>query len=162
VRFSLAHALALDGEQSEQNEPLAESIKLYRKVLDEYPRARAPMGHDPEQSRQCASDTRRAGEEAVAAFRDALQEWTRAHVPLQWAMTQMNLALVYRALFDKDHQPGHLGDALEAADGALEEFRKANAAFYIEKAERQRGEILAAKGKLNHAGTRPKRLGRDN
>jgi hypothetical protein len=77
-----------------------------------------------------------------------LQELTRARVPLDWAMTQMNLALVYRALFDKDHQPRHLDDALGAADGALEEFRKAKAVFYIDKAERQRKNILAAKGKL--------------
>jgi hypothetical protein len=68
-------------------------------------------------------------------------------VPLQWAFTQMNLALVDRALFDKDHQPRHLDDALKAADGALEEFRKANADSYIEKAERQRAEILAIKYK---------------
>ena len=59
----------------------------------------------------------------------------------------MNLALVYRALFQKDHQLRHLDDALAAADGALEEFRKAKAAFYIEKAERQRKEILALKDK---------------
>jgi tetratricopeptide (TPR) repeat protein len=87
-------------------------------------------------------------EEAVAAYREALQAGTRARSPLDWAFTQMNLALVYRALFDKDQQSRHLDDALEAADGALEEFRKANAAFYIDKAERQRGEIFAAKGKL--------------
>jgi hypothetical protein len=60
----------------------------------------------------------------------------------------MNLALLYRALFDKDHPPRHLDGALEAVDGALEEFRKANVAFYIDKAKRQREEILAAKGKL--------------
>jgi len=82
-------------------------------------------------------------EEAVAAYREALQENTRERVPLDWAMTQMNLALVYRALFDKDHEPRHLDDALEAADGALEEFRKAKADFYIEKAERQCGDILS-------------------
>jgi hypothetical protein len=62
-------------------------------------------------------------------------------------MTQYNLSLVYRAFFDKDHQLRHLDDALEAADGALEEFRKANAAFYIDKAEHQRAEILALKSK---------------
>jgi hypothetical protein len=70
-----------------------------------------------------------------------------ARAPLRWAGTQQNLALVYRALCDKDHQPRHLDDALEAVDGALEEFRKANAAFYIAKAERQREKILAAEGK---------------
>jgi hypothetical protein len=37
----------------------------------------------------------------------------------------MKLALVYRALFDKDHQPRHRDDTLEAADGAVDEFRKA-------------------------------------
>jgi hypothetical protein len=36
-------------------------------------------------------------------------------------MTQVNLALVYRALFGKDQEPRHLDDALEAVDGALEE-----------------------------------------
>jgi hypothetical protein len=42
--------------------------------------------------------------------------------------------LAYRALFDKDHQPRCLDFALEAADGALAEFRKAKADFYIDKA----------------------------
>ena len=84
-------------------------------------------------------------EEAVAAYREALQERTRARVPLDWAMTQENLALVHIAFFNKDRQPRHLDAALEAVDGALEEFRKANAAFYIEGAERVRENIVAAK-----------------
>jgi hypothetical protein len=87
-------------------------------------------------------------EEAVIAFRETLQERTRARVPLQWAFTQMNLALVYRALFDKNGEPRHLDNALDSADGALEEFRKAKADFYIERAERQQEAILAAKAKL--------------
>jgi len=60
----------------------------------------------------------------------------------------LNLAGVYRAFFDTDHQPRHLDAALEAVNGALDEYRKANAAFYISTAERLRGKILAAKGKL--------------
>jgi hypothetical protein len=63
-------------------------------------------------------------------------------------MIQFNLVQVHIALFNKDRQPHHLDDAREAIDGALEEFRKANAAFYIEKAESQREAILATKGKL--------------
>src|SRR3984893_13994691 len=43
VRFSLANALALDGEQSGKSEPLAESIALYREVLGEYTRTRQPL-----------------------------------------------------------------------------------------------------------------------
>lgn len=42
----------------------------------------------------------------------------------------------------------HLDDALEAIDGALEEFRKAKAGFYIDTAECMREKILAAKGEL--------------
>jgi hypothetical protein len=42
--------------------------------------------------------------------------------------------VVHFALFDKDHQPRHPDDALEAVDGALEVFRMAKANFYIEQA----------------------------
>jgi tetratricopeptide (TPR) repeat protein len=87
-------------------------------------------------------------EEAVAAFREALQERTRARVPFLWAQTQENLSLVHIAFFGKDPKPRHLEAALEAVDGALEEYRNARADFYIDKAGRLRGEILAAKGKL--------------
>jgi exonuclease VII small subunit len=63
------------------------------------PRARAaPVGHDPEQPGQCALATlgeRESGtarlEEAVDAYRAALEERTRERVPLDWAMTQNNL-----------------------------------------------------------------------
>ena len=77
-----------------------------------------------------------------------LQERTRARIPFLWAQTQENLALIYRALFDKDPQPCHLDVALEAVDGALQEYRKANADFYIEKAERLRETTLPAKANL--------------
>jgi tetratricopeptide (TPR) repeat protein len=126
-----------------------------RAALEENTRERVPLDWAMTQNNLGAaletlggreSGTQRL-EEAVAAFRAALEEDTRERVPLAWAFTQMNLALVYRALFNKDHRLRHLDDALEAADGALEEFRKANAAFYIDKAERQRREILAMKGK---------------
>jgi hypothetical protein len=63
----------------------------------------------------------------------------------------MNLAAVYSALFDKSGELRHLDDALDAVDWALEtlkEYLKVGAAFYIKNAERIRGEILAAKGKL--------------
>jgi hypothetical protein len=44
---------------------------------------------------------------------------------------QENLARVYHALYDKDRQPSHLDAALEAVDGALEEYRKANALAFV-------------------------------
>ena len=90
VQFSLAHALALDGEQSGKNESLAESIELYRKVLDECTRARVPfnwamtqnnLGNALEMLGERESGTARL-EEAIAAFREALQEFTRERAPL--------------------------------------------------------------------------------
>lgn len=87
-------------------------------------------------------------EDAVPAYCEALQEFTRARVPLRWATVQMKLASVYCALFDKGAQPNHLDDALEAIDRALEEYRKAKADFYIEQAGCQREQILGMKGKL--------------
>lgn len=78
--------------------------------------------------------------------------------PARWGQTQENLALVYQALFDKTRAPRYLDDALNAVDGALEEYRKAEAAFYIEKAERLRAKILAEQAKLQTPGlasTRP-------
>ncbi|MGH6831215.1 MAG: tetratricopeptide repeat protein, partial [Methylocella sp.] len=62
----------------------------------------------------------------VEAHREATKELTRERVPLQWAVTQHNLAVVHRALFEKDRVPRHLDNAIAAIDGALEEFRTAN------------------------------------
>jgi hypothetical protein len=39
-------------------------------------------------------------------------------VPVRWAQIHENLALVHTVFFDKDNQPRHLDDALEAVDGA--------------------------------------------
>jgi tetratricopeptide (TPR) repeat protein len=109
VQFSLAIALTLDGEQSGKNEPLAESIELYRKVLDEYPRARVPLDWAMTQNNlgnalsslgERESGTARLEEavaayrlgeresgtarleEAVAAYRAALEELTRERAPI--------------------------------------------------------------------------------
>jgi hypothetical protein len=40
-------------------------------------------------------------EEAVAAYRAALQEQTRERVPLEWARTQSNLDRALKALADR-------------------------------------------------------------
>jgi hypothetical protein len=77
-----------------------------------------------------------------------LQENTRARVPLQWAGTQFNLALAYRALYDKSAEPRYLDDAFAAIAAALDGYRKAKAAFQIEKAERLWGFLRAMKGEL--------------
>jgi hypothetical protein len=88
VRFSLAHALALDGEQSGKNESLTDSIALYRQILDEYTRVRVPLRWAVTQN-NLGNALFRLGEresgtarltEAVAAYREALKEETRARI----------------------------------------------------------------------------------
>ncbi len=72
------------------------------------PRARAArLGGDAEQSRLCAPDARsaRAGrrglEEAVVAYRAALEEYTRERVPLDWAMTLGNEGVALRTIAER-------------------------------------------------------------
>jgi hypothetical protein len=76
--------------------------------------------------------------EAITALHDALQERTREDTPFLWAQTQEKLALAHFALSGKSDEPTHRSDALNAIDAALEEYGKANAIFYIEKATRLR------------------------
>ena len=152
-QMNLGNALAELGERESGTDKLEEAVAAYHEALKEWTRERVPLNWARTQlnlgEALVALGARESGmdklEAAFAAYREALKELTRERVPLEWAETQRNMALVYQALFDKDHQPRHLDDALAAADQALEEFREANAPFYIEKAERQRAQILAAR-----------------
>lgn len=64
-------------------------------------------------------------------------------------MTQNNLAKAHLAFFEMNRKLlHHVDEAINAVDRALNVYRESEAAFLIEKAERLREEILAAKGKL--------------
>ena len=60
-------------------------------------------------------------EEAVAAYRAALEERTRDRVPLEWAMTQMNLGIALDALGKRESGTERLLEAIAAYRAALEE-----------------------------------------
>jgi tetratricopeptide (TPR) repeat protein len=60
-------------------------------------------------------------EEAVAAYRDALQEWTRERVPLQWAGTQNNLGNALSSLGERESGMARLAEAVAAFRDALQE-----------------------------------------
>ena len=64
-------------------------------------------------------------EEAVAAYRAALEERTRARVPLQWAMTQMNLGNALWTLGERESGTARLEEAVAAYRAALEERTRA-------------------------------------
>src|ERR1700736_3836659 len=64
-------------------------------------------------------------EEAVAAFRDALRERTRARVPLDWAETQTNLGNALRLLGERESGTARLEEAVAAFRDALQERTQA-------------------------------------
>ncbi|KPP93060.1 MAG: hypothetical protein HLUCCA08_10700 [Rhodobacteraceae bacterium HLUCCA08] len=63
-------------------------------------------------------------EQAVAAYRAALQEFTYDRVPLGWAMTQANLGTALRALGERDSGTARLEQAVAAFRAALEEWTR--------------------------------------
>ena len=58
-------------------------------------------------------------EEAVNAYRDALQEMTRERVPLQWVTTQNNLGNALRTLGERESGTARLEEAVAAWDTCL-------------------------------------------
>ena len=60
-------------------------------------------------------------DEAVAAYRAALEEYPRDRVPLDWAMTQNNLGIALRTLGERESGTARLDDAVAAYRLALEE-----------------------------------------
>ena len=69
------------------------------------------------------SGTARLGD-AVAAYREALLENTRARVPLQWAATQMNLAVALKLAGDRESGTARLSEAVAAYREALQEWTR--------------------------------------
>jgi hypothetical protein len=59
-------------------------------------------------------------EEAVGAYRVALEERTRERVPVQWAKTQAALGNALRALGERQTGTLRLNDAIAALRSALE------------------------------------------
>jgi hypothetical protein len=68
---------------------------------------------------------------------------TRERVPLDWAMTQANLALALRAQAERSRDAALMAQALAAIDGAIEEFTKRDAPDTLDKARRNRERVLA-------------------
>ena len=66
-------------------------------------------------------------EEAVAAYRAALTEWTREQVPLGWARAQHGLGTTLTLLGERDKGTTHLKEAVEAYEEALKEWTRKRA-----------------------------------
>ena len=132
VRFSLATALLYYGEQSGKNESLAESIELYRKVLDEWTRERVPLDWAMTQNNLgLALETLGARENsteqlegAAAAFGEALKVLNRERDSHLWAMAQNNLGLTLKTLGQHANNTEQLEGAIAAFGEALNVFTR--------------------------------------
>lgn len=97
---------------------------------EELARARdVAEGFIREMAKRVAGDRRETGtvrlEEAVAAFRSALEEYTRARVPLYWATVESNLGEALQILGERESGTTRLEEAVAVHHAALEEQTRA-------------------------------------
>ena len=69
-------------------------------------------------------------EEAVAAYREALKEYNRERVPLDWAATQNNLGTALQTLGERENGTGQLQIAMTAIESAHSVYRDAGLLQY--------------------------------
>ena len=99
------------------------------------------------------SGTARLGE-AVAAYRDALQEKTRARVPLEWAKTQNNLGYALQALGERESGTARLEEAVAAFRDALQENTRARVPLQWAATQNNLGEALLRLGERESGTTK--------
>jgi Tetratricopeptide repeat len=93
-------------------------------------------------------------EEAVAAYRAALKEWTRDGVPLRWAATQNNLGVVLETLGERESGLARLEEAVAAYEPlspSMERPLQITTPTEVEPIEKGRSlHLLKGRGKPHH------------
>jgi tetratricopeptide (TPR) repeat protein len=84
--------------------------------------------------------------EAVAAYREALKEYTRERVPLDWAMTQNNLGAALRTLGARESGTARLEEAVAAYREALKEYTRERVPLYWATTRNNLGNALRILG----------------
>ena len=95
-------------------------------------------------------------EEAVAAYRAALEQRPRDEVPLDWAMTQMNLGNALRTLGERERGAARLEQAVAAWNASLAVTASVWPGEWVRIVETRRDEAQAEIGRRscrprNHA-----------
>jgi tetratricopeptide (TPR) repeat protein len=85
-------------------------------------------------------------EEAVAAYRLALEEGTRERVPLEWAQTQTNLGNALLMLGERESGTARLEEAVAAYRLALEESTRERVPLGWAQTQRNLGDALSRLG----------------
>ena len=84
--------------------------------------------------------------EAVAAYRAALEEWTRDRVPMDWAATQNNLGAALSNLGARESGTARLKEAVAAYRAALEEYTRDRVPLDWAMTQNNLGIVLQALG----------------
>ena len=125
-----ADALYRQGSEFGDNKALTDSIAIWKEISEQdYPRTKAPLDWAMSQNNLgnalATLGGRESGtarlEDAVAAYRAALEERTRDRVPLDWAKTQNNLGNALWTLGERESGTARLEEAVAAYRAALEE-----------------------------------------
>jgi hypothetical protein len=82
-------------------------------------------------------------QEAVAAYRAALEERTRERVPLYWAMTQNNLGNALSMLGERESDTARLQEAVAAFDACLTVVQTAWPEEWVQRVRSHRDEARA-------------------
>ena len=96
-------------------------------------------------------------EEAVAAFRAALEEYTRDRTPLQWAYTQHGLTNATALLAVRLNDPARMNDALTCVRNAAAIYQEGQVSHWLRVAEQQIAEIEAQLVGMHKSGSSRRR-----
>jgi tetratricopeptide (TPR) repeat protein len=127
-----ASALHQQGDELGDNGAFLLAIERRKRLLELIPREREPLqwartennlGRALWRLGERESGTAKL-EEAVAAFREALNELTRERVPLEWARTQGDLAITLARLGERESGTAKLEEAVAAFREALKELTR--------------------------------------
>jgi tetratricopeptide (TPR) repeat protein len=123
VRYKAADAFREFGEQRRSTGALCAALAGYRRILtNDWTRAGKPTYWPEAQNHlgivlynigERESGTARL-EEAVAAFRAALEVYTRAEIPTSWAGTQNHLGNALQTLGERESDTARLEEAVAA------------------------------------------------
>ena len=128
--FKQAAALYFQGHEFGDNAALEQAIRLYRDELLPRVPCRNQSHNWAETQNNLGNALSALGhrergivrlEEAVAAYRAALEEWTRDQEPLAWAIAQTNLGNALTMLGERESGTARLEEAVAAYRAVLQE-----------------------------------------
>jgi tetratricopeptide (TPR) repeat protein len=152
VALDIAGSLKILGERAGEREPLEAALRVLLAAAParvvaplQWATVRVELGNVLQSLGERDPGTERL-QEAVEAYRGALEERTRERAPRDWARTQNNLGTVLQTLGGREAGTARLEEAVAAYRSALEEFLRALAPLDWAITQNNLGNVLAMLG----------------